>query len=171
MSAGRAIALFLFLAWAVWAFALEGHLSSGGSRWVPDIGLVLALSVMARAEVGDTPLIALLATLARAAFGPEPPIVLLTGFMGIVFFMIAARTSIELAGPLWRTIAALVFVLAFNAWLGFARGMRDPSIGAAHTSIVFAALPAAITSSLLAFAAGPLLAHLPGLTPIRRRKW
>lgn len=171
MKSGRIVACCLFLAWAVWAFALQGQLANGGSHWVPDIGLVLALSVMARAEVGDTPILALLAALARACFGPEPPIVLLAGFMGIVFLAIAARTTVELAGPVWRTLAALVFVLAFNAWLGFARGMREPALEFVHTSVVFAALPAAITSALLAFVAGPLLAHLPGLTPIRRRRW
>ncbi|MDZ4772350.1 MAG: hypothetical protein SGI72_04370 [Planctomycetota bacterium] len=171
MSAARVLAWILFLVWAVWAFAIEGHLANGGSRWVPDIGLVLALSVMARANVGDTPILALFAALARASFGPEPPIVVLAGFMGIVFFALAARTTVELAGPLWRTIAALVFVFAFNVWLTFARSMRDPSAELAHTSTIFAALPVAITSAILAFACGPLFAHLPGLTPIRRRKW
>ena len=70
MSGPRVLACVLFLVWAVWAFALEGQLANGGSRWVPDIGLVLALSVMARAEVGDTPILAFLAALARACFGP-----------------------------------------------------------------------------------------------------
>lgn len=171
MNAARVLACCLFLAWAVWAFALEGRLASGGSRWVPDIGLVLALSVMARAEVVDTPILAFLAALARACFSPEPPIVLLAGFMGIVLLALAARTTVELSGPLWRTLAALVFVLVFNLWLGFARGMRDGSVDVVHASIVFTALPAAIASALLAFAAGPLFAHLPGLTPIRRRRW
>lgn len=171
MSGARILAWVLFLVWAVWAFAIEGHLANGGSRWVPDIGLVLALSVMARADAADSPVLALLAALARACFAPEPPIVLLAGFMGIVFFALAARTTVELAGPLWRTIAALVFVLAFNAWLAFARGMRDPSVDVAHMSAIFQALPVAITSGLLAFACGPLFAHLPGLTPIRRRRW
>jgi hypothetical protein len=171
VSGARLVAWSLFLAWAVWAFALEGRLSNGGSRWVPDIGLVLALSVMARAEITDVPVLALLAALARACFGPEPPIVLLAGFMAIVFFALAARTTVELAGPLWRTIAALVFVLAFNAWLGFARGLRDPAVEPAHLGILWSALPAAITSAVLAFAAGPLFAHLPGLTPLRKRRW
>jgi hypothetical protein len=171
VSGGRIIACCLFVAWAVWAFALEGRLASGGSRWVPDIGLVLALSVMARAEVGDTPILALLAALARSCFGPEPPIVLLAGFMGIVALAIAARTTVELSGPFWRTIAALVLVLVFNAWLELARGMRNPAMEVGHTSVVLAALPAAIASALLAFAAGPMFAHLPGLTPIRRRPW
>lgn len=171
MSSARILACGLFLVWAVWAFALEGRLANGGSRWVPDIGLVLALSVMARAEVADTPILAFLAALARACFAPEPPIVLLAGFMGIVLLALVARTTVELSGPLWRTLAALVFVLVFNGWLALARGMREPTTELGHSSVLFAALPVAITSALLAFAAGPVFAHLPGLTPIRRRRW
>lgn len=171
MSGARILACVLFLVWAVWAFALEGRLASGGSLWVPDIGLVLALSVMARAEVVDTPIIACLAALARAGFSPEPPIVLLTGFLGIVLLALAARTTVELSGPLWRTVTALVFVLVFNLWLGLARVLRDPTPDLVHASSVFSLLPVAIASALLAFAAGPLFAHLPGLTPIRRRRW
>lgn len=171
MSASRVLAWFLFFVWAGWAFALQGWLQRGGSDWVPDIGLVLALSVMARAEVADTPVLALLAAVARSAFGPEPPIVLLAGFMLVVFLALAARTTVELAGPLWRTITALAFVLILNAWFGFARGMREPLGDPLQASLAYAALPTAFVSALLAFAAGPLFAHLPGLTPIRRRKW
>lgn len=171
MSASRALAWFLFFVWAGWACALQGHLQRGGASWVPDVGLVLALSVMARADVADTPFVALFAAIARSAFGPEPPIVLLAGFMLIVFLWLAVRTTVELAGPLWRTITALVFVLVLNTWFGFAHGMRDPAGQPPHGSIFFAAWPAAIMSALLAFAAGPLLAHLPGLTPLRRRRW
>lgn len=170
MSGGRIVAWLLFLVWAVWACALQGHLARGGSAWVPDIALVLALSLMARAEAADTPFIALCAAIARAAFGPEPPIVLLAGYMAIVFLALLVRTAVELGGPLWRTLFALVFVLGLNVWFGTARAMRDPT-GGVHTSVLFAALPTAIATALLAFAAGPLFAYLPGLTPIRRRRW
>ncbi|MBL8858615.1 MAG: hypothetical protein JNL28_08935 [Planctomycetes bacterium] len=171
MNGSRILACFLFLVWATWCYAFAGYWSSSGSAWVPDIGLVLALSVMARAEVGDAPILALLATLARASFSPEPPIVLLAGFAAIVFLAITARSAVELTGPLWRTIAALVLVLVFNAWLAFARAVRDPSADVVHVGVLSAALPVAISSALLAFAAGPLFAHLPGLKPMRRRPW
>ena len=172
MSAARVLAWFLLAAYCAWLFALEGRLGAGpDARWVPDLGLVLALSVLARAEVGDAPFIALVAALARAAFGPEPPIVLLTGFLVVAYLALAARRAIELSGPVWRTLAALVLVLVFHAWLALAHGVRTSAEGSWTADALVAAWPAAVMSALLALVLGPALAHLPGLAPIRRRRW
>jgi hypothetical protein len=62
-----------------------------------------------------------------------------------------------------------VLVLVFDAWLSIAHVARSPVVEPARA--LLSAWPAAITSALLAFAAGPLLARLPGLTPLRRRSW
>jgi hypothetical protein len=159
-------------AYCTWLFALEGRLAAGpDARWVPDVGLVLALSLLARAEVNDAPFIALVAALARAAFGPEPPIVLLTGFLIVAFLALAARRAIELSGPVWRTLAALVLVLVFDAWLCLAQGVRGGAGETWRATALVAAWPVAITSALLALVLGPTLARLPGLAPIRRRLW
>lgn len=171
MTGARVLAWMLFAAWATWSFALEGVLGGATSRWIPDIGLVLALSVIARAEAADAPILALIAAIARSAFGPEPPIVLLTGFGGVVFLALAARTTVELTGPVWRTVLALVIVMVFDAWLAFAQALRTDSIDTPGIRTLAATLPVAISSALLALAFGPLFAHLPGLTPIRRRRW
>lgn len=171
MKGARIVAWFLFAVWATWSFALAGVLGSDGARWVPDIGLVLALSVIARAEAADAPILALIAAIARAAFGPEPPIVLLAGFSGVVFMALAARSAVELTGPVWRTVVAIFIVLSFDAWLGFAHALRADTTESISLRPFTVALPVAISSGLLALLAGPLFAHLPGLTPIRRRRW
>jgi hypothetical protein len=168
--APRVFAWCFFAVWAVWLFALQAWLGreASAARWLPDLGLVLALSLLARAEVTDAPILAFVAALARSAFSAEPPLVLLTGFLLLVFLALAARTTIELSGPAWRAFTAFVLVLVFDAWLGFAHAMRAPS-GAGVALVV--AWPAALSSAACALLLGPALAHLPGLTPIRRRQW
>ncbi len=172
MNFARIIGWLLFAVWATWCFALEGWLATGsGARWVPDLGLVLALSVLARAEAGDAIWIALIAAIARAAFGPEPPIVLLTGFSIVVFLALAARRAVEISGAVSRAVLALVLVLVFDTWLGLAQTMRAGGAESFHSAALVSSLPAAFTSAALALGFGPLLARLPGLTPIRRRAW
>jgi hypothetical protein len=168
----RILAWFLFAFWATWCFALEGWLATGSAaHWVPDLGLVLALSVLARAEAADAIWIAMIAAVARAAFGPEPPIGLLRGFSLVVVLALAARRAVEISGAVWRAILALVLVLVFDAWLGIAQMMRAGGAESFHSAAWFATFPAALTSAAIALGFGPLLARLPGLTPIRRRSW
>ncbi len=169
MSSARFLAWILFAAYCAWLFAIEGWI--GSSRWVPDLGLVLLLAVLARAEIADAPFIALAAALARAAFGPEPPIVLLTGIFAITFLALFVRRTLELSRPSWRMLAALVLVLAFDAWLGLAQGVRSGAHEGLRVASLLSAWPAAITSALFALLFGPALARLPGLSPIRRRQW
>jgi hypothetical protein len=169
VNSARFLAWILFAAYCAWLFAFEGWI--GSSRWMPDLGLVLVLAVLARAEIADAPFIAFAAALARAAFGPEPPIVLLTGFLVVTFLALAARRTLELSRPLWRMLAALVLVLVFDAWLGLAQGVRSGAHEPLRAAAMLSAWPAAITSALLALLIGPLLARLPGLSPIRRRQW
>lgn len=154
-------------------FAFQSSLGSGAdaSRWIPDFGLVLALSLLARLETADVPLCTLLTAVARSTASVEPNIALCAGLMGVFVLALAARTVVELTGPMWRTLAAGVLVFAFDAWLMLVQRehLRFQSIEIGLS--LSRAWPAALASALLALCAGPLLAHLPGLTPLRRRRW
>ena len=55
--------------------------------------------------------------------------------------------------------------------LSIAQVMRAGGAESFHSAALFASFPAALTSAALALGFGPLLARLPGLTPIRRRSW
>jgi hypothetical protein len=173
MKDGRLLAWSLFTVWATWMFALQARIGSGGdaSRWIPDVGLVLALSLLARLDASDVPLCALLTVLARSSCSVEPNTALCAGILGVFFLALAVRSVVELTSPVSRTIAAGVLVFVFDAWLMIVHRERlransiaiDLSLGAAWTS--------ALASALLALCAGPLLAHLPGLAPLRSRRW
>lgn len=171
MTLSRALGWALFTIWATWCFALQGVLGHGSS-WMPDLGLVLALSLLAHLESGDAPVAALLASLARAAVGVEAPVPLLAGFLLVFALALCVRSVVELSNPLWRALCAGALVFAFQAWLALVHEVRLGSAGLAGAGFApLAPLPAALTSSALALLAGPLLAHLPGLTPLRRRRW
>jgi hypothetical protein len=154
-------------------FALEAKLASGGSssRWIPDFGLVLALSLLARLDASDVPLCALLCALSRSACSLEPNTALCAGFLGVFVLALAARSVVELTSPVWRAIAAGLLVFVFDAWLMIVHREQLRTHAIAIDLTLGAAVPAAIASSILALLAGPLLAHLPGLTPLRTRRW
>jgi hypothetical protein len=171
VTAARALGWALFALWATWCCALQGALGHGAA-WMPDLGLVFALSLLAHLEAADAPVAALLATLARASVGVEPPVPVLAGFLLVFALALAVRSVVELSNPVWRAANAAGLVLAFQGWLALVHEVRlraDGVDGAGFDPL--APLPAALTSGLLALAAGPLLARLPGLTPLRRRRW
>ena len=169
----RALAWGLFLVWGVWLFSLQAWIASGSAlaHWVPDLGLILGLSLLARAEERDLPLLAFFTMLARSAVSAEPVVALLAGFLGVFALALLARSMVELTGPAWRALITGALVLLFDAWLMLVHRVRTPGLATALPLQVVSALPAAVTSGLLAFLCGPLFAHLPGLTPLRRRRW
>ena len=173
MKNARLLAWMLFTVWATWMFALQAKLGSDGaaSRWIPDFGLVLALSLLARLNAADVPLCALLTALARSAFSVESNTALCAGFLAVFALALAARSTVELTSPVWRAFAAGVLVFAFDAWLMLVHRERLRSVGVAIDLPLAAAGTSALASALLALLAGPLFAHLPGLSPLRSRRW
>ena len=173
MKNGRLLAWTLFTVWATWMFALETKLGAAGaaSRWVPDFGLVLALSLLARLNARDVPICALLTAFARAAFSVEPHAALCAGLLGVCALALAARSVVELTSPVWRTLAAGALVFAFDAWLMLVHRERLQAHSIAIDLPLGAAWTSACASALLALFAGPLFAHLPGLSPLRSRQW
>lgn len=173
MIALRATAWCLFTVWAVWLFALQGWLGAETSlaRWMPDLGLVLVLSLVAQLEARDALLLALCAALARMSVSSEPGVALLAGFLGIVGLALTARSVVELTGPVSRALVCGLLVVVFDGWLVLVHSVRARELAGPLPLSVLVAWPAGITSAVLALVAGPLFAHLPGLTPLRRRRW
>jgi hypothetical protein len=112
----RILAWILFAVWSTWCFALQARLNSVSSvaPFVPEIGLVLALSLLARLEEREAPILALIVALTRAAFSSEPAVVVLSGALGLSLLAMAVRSVVELTGPLWRTVTTGMLVAAFD---------------------------------------------------------
>ena len=176
---------WLFLAlWAAWVSALQGLAAGPGGlgRWVPDLALVLALSLAARLPAEDMLKVAFAVALGRIAVSIQPPVALLAGYLGILLFARGLRSVLELSGPLQRTLLGALAALLFTGWLAYVHAQRAGGVaahalapGAAADSlrplaVALGAWPAALSTGLCALLLGPALARLPGLTPLRRRR-
>lgn len=170
--------LLAWLALAIWllaCFALQGTLARGSAAlWFPELGLVFLLALLARMEERDAWIAGLLAACVRSAFASEPPLVQLAGLLGFALLVMALRSSLEISAPLLRAAATVLCVFACDLWfyLGCAaRAYWARGSLAGWEPPLVPLLLVALSSGLLAFVAGSLLAHLPGLSPLRSRRW
>jgi len=189
----RGIGLTLFAVWVVWLVAAQSLavsalsavplVSVGGGMgigaWVPDLGLVLAVALVARGHPRDVPALAMLWGFARAAFAIDPPFAIFAGAAGVLVLARAMRSVVETHGALPRAFIAGACVLVFDAWLIAVHHVRHESLWVSVGSspltglveTLLAAWPAAASTALCALVVGPMLARLPGLTPLRRGRW
>jgi hypothetical protein len=169
----RFLGWVLLLAWLSWSFAFQARLAAASSAgpFVPEIGLVLSIAVLSRLDEREAPVLALVLAIARFPYSAEPAIALLAGALGLCLLGLAMRSVVELTGPLWRSVAAAALVASFDLWLAVVRSSW-PSTVPAELPLGFGSLLAvAGSSAALALFAGPVLAHLPGLSPLRSRRW
>ncbi len=169
----RVFGWVLLLVWLSWSFAFQSRIAAASSAgpFVPEIGLVLSIAVLSRLDEREAPILALVLAIARFPYSAEPAIALLAGGLGLSLLGLAMRSVVELTGPLWRTVAAAALVASFDLWLAVVHASRP---GAAEGSLqlrVGSLLAVAGSSAALALFAGPALAHLPGLSPLRSRRW
>ena len=173
MTLSRLLGWVLLLVWLSWSFALQSRLASASPAgpFVPEIGLVLALAVLARLDEREVPVLALVVALSRLPYSAEPLVALVAGALGLCLLALSVRSIVELTGPLWRTLTTGAFVAVFDLWLSIVHAARHAS-GPAGLAVGPASLLAvAFSSAALALFAGPALAHLPGLSPLRSRRW
>lgn len=171
----RALAWLALGAWLVACFALQGALARGAAAlWFPELGLVFLLALLARMEERDAWTAGVVAALARSAFASEPPLVELSGMLGFALLVITLRSSLEIGAPLLRGAATVLCVLACDLWFYgacAARAYWARGSLAGNGPPLSTLLLVALSSGILAFLAGPMFAYLPGLSPLRSRRW
>ena len=169
----RVLAWVLLLAWLSWGFAFQARLAAASSAgpFVPEIGLVLSIGVLSRLDEREAPVLALVLAIARLPYSPEPAVALLAGALGLCLLGLAMRSVVELTGPLWRSVAAGALVASFDLWLAVVHASRPSTTPAGLAIGVGSLVAVAGSSAALALFAGPVLAHLPGLSPLRSRRW
>ncbi|MBK7641717.1 MAG: hypothetical protein IPJ19_01485 [Planctomycetes bacterium] len=175
MNGERRLAWVAFGAWLLVCFALQGQFARGGTAmWFPELGLVLLFSLLARMEERDAWIAGVLAALVRSAFSSEPPLVQLSGLLGFALLVMALRSSLEISAPLLRGVVAVLCIFACDLWIFLACCARTywahGSLAGFEPPVLPLAL-IALSSGVLALVAGPLLAQLPGLSPLRSRRW
>lgn len=162
--------------WSSWLAAVQGLLASPDrlDLWVPDLSLLLLVACAGRFESRDVPKAALVIGLGRIAFSVEPPAALLVGLLVAGTIVVAVRTVAEVNGPLMRTALTALCTFGFGAWLVIVHVVRTERAGGGTPIPLGFALSlwrGALATALLGFFVGPLLAYLPGLTRLRRRRW
>jgi len=144
---------------------------------VPDVGLVLALALASRLPTSDLPWVGLCVGVARAALSVDPPAAVIAAYLGVVGVARAFRTVVEIKSPPASALLAFVLTLAVASWLGFvhtreAAAALGPSaaLEVPIAPVVFAAWRGALATALTAALFSAALAHLPGLSPLHRRR-
>lgn len=180
MSRSPWVAWILLPVWTAWLYGLQGlfaqttHLGS----WTPDLGLVLFLALAARVPREDLPALGLSVALGRCALSVDPPAAILAAFLGAGLLCGAARSVVDLGSGLLRGGFGALLAAGVAGWLGWVHRVRhleaSAAWGVAWSPDAPGAEPAllrlALATGLASFVAGPLLARLPGLTPLRKKK-
>lgn len=179
MSRTRIIPWLMLTVWASWLTAAQSVLVAKSflGAWVPDAGIVLVVVCAARFQARDVPRAALLLGAVRCAFTIEPPTAVLAGFLATSLIVRAIGTYAEVTGPLARTGLAASLAALFGLWLVVCEASRSgaqgggPGLGWAIGNAVPAILAGTIMTAIMAMAFGGALTHLPGLSPLRKRRW
>jgi hypothetical protein len=166
----RSLAWLLALVWFVWLGALQQSMAAsarfGGAT--PDLVTVLLVSLAGAVRRRDLVLLALVAALARKSYSLEPAAAILTATIAFAGLAWLLRAFVDIQSPLWRAGLAALAAGGTTLWFELVRVARERAgeLGPGLTEL----WPAAGTSALAALACGGLLAHLPGLSPLKARR-
>lgn len=170
----RGLAWLMLAVWASWLSAAQAVAvaKSPLGPWMPDLGLLLIVACAGRFHPRDVPLATLVVALARVAHSVEPPGAVLAGCFGLSLAVQSVRRVVEVDRPLVRIALAGGGVLLFSLWLVTVHAVR---IGHGVEHSLADALPLVLPGVVATSFAGLLFvqsfALLPGLTPLRTRRW
>jgi len=177
MGAERLFAWALLTLWSTWLFALQGILAAGGSLGTrsPDMGVLLLLMLDRRCSRSSMLFAVLIVSSARMGFSADPPLAILFGYALLVGGMRLLRRVVEVDQALIRALIAGLGFLALNKYWAMARGiaLAQGAGQVTSASVWTRELPAgswgqALSTALGILILGPILMHLPGLSPLRR---
>lgn len=168
------LAWLMLAVWASWFSALQALCVSRTflGSWTPDLGLLLLVACAGRLHARDVPLATLVLALARLAYTVEPPAAVLAAFLATSVLCQVLRRIAELGNPAMRVGLSGLGALGLTLWFAFVHAARtgaDPA--GALSSALLPGLATATTSAVLGLLFLGSLVHLPGLTPLRERRW
>lgn len=168
MKHSRGLAWMMLLVWGAWLAGGQAMLATNFGTWVPDISLILLFALCAELDSRDVPVLCGVLAFARLAFTVEPVEATLCGLFTLGACALGVRSVAEASGPLVRTLWGGLGVLAYSAWMIVVHETRSEASLQLGWQI---AIPTAVSSAFFALLFGPMLARLPGLTPLRRVRW
>jgi len=155
--------------WCTWLFALQGGIASAGlvGAFVPDLGLVVLLAICARLDRDRARRAAIVIAAVRIAFTADPPLAVVAGYVGVAWVLLALRGVVEVERLAPRALFGGLGALVLGAFwsLAHARELALRGIAVPPPERLGAA---ALATALVAAAAVPWVARLPGLSPLTR---
>jgi hypothetical protein len=164
----RTLAWLLLAVWSLWAAAARARLAESLGAFAPALDLVLVLGLAARLPTSHALGLALVGTAGRAALSTEPALATLAAFLGALLFLRAVRSVLDLASPPVLAVATALAVIGAEAWSELVHASRAAQALALADGALSGALATGLASGLTMLLAGPAIAYLPGVTPLRR---
>lgn len=174
MRRGRPLAWLMLAVWASWLSAAQGLAVARSplGPWTPDLGLLLLVACAGRLHPRDVPLATVLVALGRVAHTVVPPCAVLAAFLALSLVCQWVRRLAEIGGPLLRTALPGVGALLVGLWFALVHGLRTSAdAGDALAASVGPVLATAFSTALFGLVLLGALVRLPGLTPLRERRW
>ena len=171
----RWVAWVMLAIWASWLSAAQAVAVSRTllGAWTPDLGLLLVVAFAGAFRRADVLVATGIVGLARVAHSIEPPAALLAGFLAVALAVQSVRRFAEFDQPLVRIGLCAGAALLFGLWLNLVHAVRT-GVDVGMSGLVSAlpsVLPGVLSTTICGLVFAGSLARLPGLTPLRRRRW
>ncbi|MDA1264059.1 MAG: hypothetical protein O2816_03145 [Planctomycetota bacterium] len=174
MSRGRPLAWLMLAVWASWLSAAQAVVVTGTplGPWTPDLSFLLLVACAGGLHKKDVPLATLLVALGRLPYTVQSPAAVLAGFLAASVLCQYTRRVAELGTPLLRASLAGGGALVLGLWFAFVHAARTGEDAGTALSVAFGpAIATSITTAGLGLVAFGLFVNLPGLAPLRDRRW
>ena len=173
MNRTHTFAWVLLAVWATWLCAASGYLAQFTwlGNWTPQLLTAFFVAVAARAPASEIPKIAVALGIARVAVSIDSPAAVLAAALSCGAVLRIARSAIQLESPALAAAVAFVLTLLEAAWFGLVHSRTNAILAADWNEFEFA-WRAGISTALATALFGGVLANLPGLgSLIRRKTW
>lgn len=173
MSRLRWLGWTMLAVWATWITALQAVVvaKSPVGALTPDLSLLCLLGCSTELHKRDVVPAAVVLAVARAAYSVDSAAALLAAYLAIASLVRGARRTADLGRPLFALGLGALLEGALGSWLLTVHALRvGLPVGARLAQAWPGLVAAGLSTAACALFAGAFL-HLPGLTPLRARRW
>ncbi len=178
----RPLAWLMLAVWASWICAAQALCVARSPLgfWTPDLALILLVACIGSLHRRDVLAASLIVAMARLAYTVEPAPAVLAAFLAFSVAVQLLRRLAEFSHPLLRVGLCAGGAGAFVLWFALVHALRmermlegapHPGLSASLSAALLPACATALTSGLAGLVLLDGLVRLPGLTPLRRRRW
>ncbi len=159
--------------WALLLAALTGALSelAPTPSFVPDLLLVVLVSLGSRADRDGVRIAAIVFAAARAGLGSDPFVAVGAGYLAWIEFQTRLRRVFDVESVIARGVFAAIAAWLVGAWLVLVRDLRAPLPISIDPGPFALSWPGAFSAGCLAALIGGVVRFLPGLSSLEVRSW